>query len=193
MRSEAAKTFDLSGESETIRDAYGRGRFGQGCLMARRLVETGVPFVEVSLGGFGLSNWDTHRDNFSRVRQLSAELDAGWATLMSDLAARGLLESTTILWMGEFGRTPRIFPGGGRNHYPAAWTAVFAGGGIQGGAAFGKTSPDGMTVVDNKVSEGDVLATLCRALGVDPATENISEQGRPIRIAEGTAIEEILS
>jgi len=193
MHSDASNAFDLSQEPEPLRAAYGRGRFGQGCLMARRLVETGVPFVEVSLGGLGGANWDTHRDNFSRVQSLSAELDAGWGTLMSDLSDRGLLESTTILWMGEFGRTPQIFPGAGRNHFPAAWSCVFAGGGIQGGGAYGKTSPDGMSVVENKVSEGDVLATLSQALGVDPETENLSPGGRPFKIAEGNPITKILS
>lgn len=197
MKSEAAQAFDLSKEDESVRDAYGRGRFGQGCLMARRLVEAGVPFVEVSLGGFGggLTNWDTHQDNFNRVRNLSAALDAGWSMLMSDLADRGLLESTTIIWMGEFGRTPQIRNRGnsaGRDHYPRAWTCVLAGGGVGGGQAYGKTSADGATVTEGQVDVPDVLATLCRALGVDPNRQNISELGRPIRIAEGTPIEELV-
>jgi hypothetical protein len=194
MRSEAAQAFDLTGEPEAVRDAYGRGRFGQGCLMARRLIERGVPFVEVSLGAIngGSLGWDTHLNNFATVRALSAELDAGWATLMTDLDERGLLDSTTILWMGEFGRTPKINQQGGRDHFPAAWSCVLAGGGIRGGLAHGRTSDDGMTVEDGKVDVGDVLATLCKAIGVDPETQNISEVGRPIRIAEGTAISSVL-
>lgn len=194
MDSNIAQAFDLTEEPEAAREAYGRGRFGQGCLIARRLIERGVAFVEVSLGSFDGGNlgWDTHQGNFPAVRQLSGELDAGWGTLMTELDERGLLEATTILWMGEFGRTPAINDNAGRDHFPAAWTCVFAGGGIKGGQASGKTSDDGTEVVDGKVSEGDVLATLCSAVGVDPATENISEQGRPIKIAEGQPIREIL-
>jgi hypothetical protein len=195
MKSEAAKAFDLSQETEKVRDAYGRGRFGQGCLMARRLIEKGVAFVEVSLGGFGNGGlgWDTHNNNFAQVKGLSTELDNGWGTLMSELAERGLLESTTIVWMGEFGRTPKINQSGGRDHYPNAWTAVLAGGGIKGGQAHGKTGPDGMTVEDGKIDVGNVLATLATALGVDPKKQNVSEVGRPFRIAEGDPIKEVLS
>lgn len=191
MQSDAAKAFDLSQEPEKVRDAYGRGRFGQSCLMARRLIESGVPFVEVVLGD-GIA-WDTHQNNFPMVTNLSAELDAGWGTLIRELAEHGLLETTTMLWMGEFGRTPGINGTAGRDHFPAAWSCVFAGGGIHGGQAFGRTSEDGLQVVDGKVNEGDILATLCAALGVDPDSENISEEGRPIRLAEGKPIEAILS
>jgi uncharacterized protein (DUF1501 family) len=195
MASNISAAFDLSQEPAAVRDAYGKGRFGQGCLMARRLIERGVPFVEVSLGAFdnGGIGWDTHQNNFAAVKTLSAELDAGWATLMQELRDRGLLESTTILWMGEFGRTPRINDNAGRDHFPAAWSCIFAGGGIRGGQAYGKTGPDGTEVVDGKVDVGDILATLCAALGVDPSTENISEQGRPIKIAEGSPIRELLA
>ncbi|MBI1901706.1 MAG: DUF1501 domain-containing protein [Planctomycetia bacterium] len=195
MRSDAAKAFDLAEEKGDVRERYGKGRFGQGCLMARRLVERGVPFVEVSLGsaGGGAFAWDTHAQNFPTVKSLSEELDAGWSALMSDLKDRGLLEATTILWMGEFGRTPKINGNAGRDHFPAAWSAVLAGGGIKGGQAFGKTSEDGEKVEEGKVDVGDVLATLCRALGVDPETKNISEIGRPIAIAEGAPIEAILA
>ena len=194
MNSEAARAFDLSPEPDKVRDSYGRGRFGQGCLLARRLIERGVAFVEVTLGGMSGNalGWDTHAGNFTTVKNLSAELDAGWATLMKELAERGLLEATTILWMGEFGRTPKINPQGGRDHFPAAWSCVFAGGGIRGGQAYGKTSPSGEVVEEGKVDVGDVLATLAKALGVDPETKNISDVGRPIKIAEGKPIKEIL-
>ena len=195
MRSDAARAFDLSEEPGEVRDAYGSGRFGQGCLMARRLVERGVPFIEIALRGSGNQafGWDTHQGNFARVRSLSEELDAGWATLISDLKERGLLESTTIIWLGEFGRTPVINQNGGRDHYPRAWTSVLAGGGVRGGQAFGRTSLDGTTVEDGQVNVGDLFATLCRALGADPDEQNISEMGRPIRIAEGQPIEDILA
>jgi len=195
MDSSAAQAFDLSKEPSEVRDAYGRGRFGQGCLMARRLIEAGVSFVEVTLGSLADNTfgWDTHQNNFAAVKRLSAELDAGWGTLMQELADRRLLESTTILWIGEFGRTPTINPQGGRDHFPAAWTCVFGGGGIKGGQAFGKTSESGQEVVDGKVDVPDILATLSAAVGVDPEEKNISEQGRPIKIAEGTPIKAILS
>lgn len=195
MRSQAAKAFDLTEETDTVRDAYGRGRFGQGCLMARRLIERGVPFIEVSLRGSagGALGWDTHAQNFARVKSLSAELDAGWGTLMTELKERGLLESTTIVWLGEFGRTPKINQNGGRDHYPRAWTSVLAGGGIRGGQAYGSTSKDGTTVEELKVDVPDVMATLCGALGLDAAAQNISELGRPIRIAAGKPIGELLA
>jgi uncharacterized protein (DUF1501 family) len=197
MNSKAAGAFDLSQEPDAVRDAYGRGRFGQGCLMARKLVEQGIPFVEVSLGGLGggALGWDTHQNNFARVKELSTELDAGWSMLMSELKDRGLLETTTILWMGEFGRTPKIARRGaavGRDHYPRAWTCVLAGGGVQGGQAYGKTSADGTTVEAGKVDVPDLLATLCRSLNIDPRHQNISELGRPIRIAEGEVIEDLV-
>jgi hypothetical protein len=195
MRSIAAQAFELTEEPDKIRDAYGRGEFGQGCLMARRLIERGVPFIEIALRGIGggALGWDTHQQNFQRVRQLSAELDAGWATLMTELKERGLLESTTFLWLGEFGRTPTINPSGGRDHYPKAWTAVLAGGGVQGGQAYGRTSAGGDAVEENQVDVPDVLATLCKALGVDPETYNMSDVGRPIKIAEGKPIEALLA
>ncbi len=191
MSGKAREAFDLSNEPTEVRNAYGSGRFGQGCLLARRLVERGVPFVEVALGG--VAGWDTHLNNFTQVQSLSQELDAGWATLMRELGERGLLESTTILWIGEFGRTPAINGNGGRDHHPAAWTSVFAGGGIKGGQSYGRTSADGTTVVENKVGIGDILATLTSALGVPPDHQNITATDRPIKLAEGTAIREILS
>jgi hypothetical protein len=195
MDSSAAKAFDLTQEPANVRDAYGRGRFGQGCLMARRLIESGVSFVEVTLGSLNENTfgWDTHLNNFPAVKNLSGELDAGWGTLMKELDERGLLDLTTILWIGEFGRTPTINPQAGRDHFPAAWTCVLAGGGIMGGQAYGKTSESGQEVADGKVDIPDVLATLCAAVGVDPEEKNISEQGRPIKIADGTPIRDILA
>jgi hypothetical protein len=194
MNSAAARAFDLSEEPDAVRTAYGRGTFGQGCLMARRLVEQGVACVEVSLGSFGGGpSWDTHSANFPTVKQLSEELDQGWSTLLTELEHRGLLETTTVLWLGEFGRTPKINGNAGRDHFPGAWSCVFAGGGIRGGQAHGKTTADGMSVASGKVDVGDVLATLAHSLGVPPTTENITSTGRPIKIAEGTPIHEILT
>jgi hypothetical protein len=190
MRSEAGKAFNLDEEPAKVRDAYGRNRFGQGCLLARRLVERGVPFIEVTLAGVdgnqGLG-WDTHADNFAGVRRLSDTLDPAWATLMNELQERGLLDTTTIVWMGEFGRTPKINPNGGRDHFPNAWSAVLAGGGVRGGQAIGKTSPDGMTVEDRPAPVSDLLATICGALAIDISHQNISNVGRPIRVVDPKA------
>ncbi len=189
-----AKAFDLSSEPEKLRAEYGRSVFGQGCLLARRLIERGVPFIEVSLGtNSGGAGWDTHSDNFNAVKTLSAELDAGWATLMRDLSDRGLLESTTILWMGEFGRTPTINPTAGRDHFPGAWSTVLAGGGIAGGQAYGKTNEGGTAVVDGQIGVEDLLATLAEAIGIGAKATVVSPMGRPTRIAEGKPVKEVLS
>jgi uncharacterized protein (DUF1501 family) len=197
MRSESVKAFHLDSEPDKLRDAYGRNQFGQACLLARRLVERGVPFVEVSLNGVSNNQtfaWDTHQQNFMAVKGLLGVLDPAWATLIKDLKDRGLLDSTLIVWMGEFGRTPKINPQVGRDHFPAAWTTVLCGGGIKGGQVVGKTSADGMKVDDRPVSVSDLFATLCHAVGVDPMKQNLSNVGRPIRLADPLAkpITEIL-
>ncbi len=198
MRSKASTAFDLEMESPPLRDAYGRNGFGQGCLLARRLIERGVPFVEVSLNsvaGNQFLGWDTHANNFESVKKLAEVLDPGWATLLSDLKARGLLDSTLIVWMGEFGRTPRINGNQGRDHYPAAWTSVLAGGGIRGGQVVGRTGADGMRVEERPVAVADLLSTVCLSLGIDPTEQNMSNVGRPIRIVspDATPIRELLA
>ena len=197
MRSAAGSALKLDEEPAAVRDRYGRNRFGQGCLLARRLVEQGVPFVEVALGSTGDSplGWDTHADNFAGVRKLCQVLDPAWSALLDDLAERGLLDSTLIVWMGEFGRTPKINPAGGRDHHPQAWTSVLAGGGIRGGQAYGSTSPDGNSVAEHPTTVPDLLATVCRALGIDPTKQNESNLGRPIRLVDPAAkpIDEVLA
>jgi hypothetical protein len=197
MHTTAARAFNLQEEKEALRDAYGRNLFGQGCLLARRLVEQGVPFVEVTMGGLngGGLGWDTHVQNFETVKRLSGVLDPAFATLLGDLGERGLLDTTLVVWMGEFGRTPRINGQQGRDHFPNAWTSVLAGGGIKGGQVVGSTGPDGMMVRDRPVTVPDFLATVCRAVGVDPTKQNQSNVGRPIRLAEKGArpIEEVLA
>jgi hypothetical protein len=198
MHSAAAKAFDVEEEPAAVRDAYGRTAFGQGCLLARRLVERGVPFVEVSLssaeGGMGIG-WDTHQQNFESVKKLSGVLDPAWATLMDDLRKRGLLESTLIVWMGEFGRTPKINPQAGRDHFPAAWTTVLAGGGIKGGQVIGNSGADGMAAKDRPVMVPDLLATVCKGLVINPMAQNDSDVGRPIRLVDPKAkpIAEVLA
>ena len=167
-----------------------RNLFGQGCLLARRLVERGVPFVEVSLGNNSASpaGWDTHNDNFNQVQRLCQVLDPAWATLMEDLRSRGLLDSTLIVWMGEFGRTPRInqpdrLPG--RQHWPNCWSAILAGGGIRGGAVYGATDRIAAYVKDRPVRVQDLSATIYHALGVPPETR-LGRDGftRPISTGE---------
>jgi Protein of unknown function (DUF1501) len=190
MRSAAARAFELEEEPASVRDAYGRTPFGQGCLLARRLVERGVPFVEVTLSsapGAAAVGWDTHQQNFEAVKKLSEVLDPAWAALMDDLRGRRLLDSTLIVWMGEFGRTPKINPQAGRDHFPAAWTTVLGGGGIKGGQVIGRTSADGNSVEERPVAVPDLMATICKALGIDPSKQNLSDVGRPIRIADPSA------
>jgi hypothetical protein len=197
MQSKLATAFKLEEESAEVRDAYGRNRFGQGCLLARRLVERGVPFVEVTLSGAEgqAAGWDTHADNFEQVRKLSEVLDPAWATLMKELRERGLLDSTLVVWMGEFGRTPTINANGGRDHYPQVSSSVLAGGGIRGGQVIGKSSADGTTIEERPVTVPDLLSTVCKALGIDPMNQNDSDIGRPIRVVDpaAKAIAEVLA
>jgi uncharacterized protein (DUF1501 family) len=190
MRSSASKAFSLEDEPAKLRDAYGQTVFGQGCLLARRLVERGVPFVEVSLPG-----WDTHLNNFDGVQRLSGVLDPAWAALMDDLKDKGLLDSTLVVWMGEFGRTPRINGNKGRDHWAVSWSTVIGGGGIKGGQVVGKSSADGTSVEERPVSVPDLLSTVCLALGLDITKQNNSNVGRPIRLVEPGAkpIKEVLA
>jgi uncharacterized protein (DUF1501 family) len=192
MKSAQAKAFDISGEPEKIRSEYGSGKFADGCILARRLIETGVRFVEVNLGG-----WDTHQDNFERVKSLSAQVDSSMSALINDLNQRGLLDSTLIVWMGDFGRTPKINQRGpkpGRDHYPKAWTSVMVGGGIKGGQVIGKTDKQGATVEERPISTLDFMATACNILGIDYTKSIQTPIGRPIRIVEKGAnpIKELL-
>jgi hypothetical protein len=182
MSPAAARAFDLTEEPAKVQEQYGRSQFGQGCLLARRLIDRNVPFVEVTLGG-----WDTHDDNFNRVQGLCSVLDKAWSALLQDLKDRGRLETTLVVWMGEFGRTPAINPQQGRDHYPKAWSVVLGGGGIRGGQVVGRTSADGMTVEDRPVSTPDLLSTICVAMGLDPRKQNLSNVGRPIRLVDPSA------
>lgn len=197
MKSAAVSAFDLDAEDAALRDSYGRNPFGQGCLLARRLVERGVSFVEVSLNGLdgvGGAGWDTHQDNFKAVADLCGVLDPAWSTLMSDLEQRGLLQKTLVVWMGEFGRTPKINDNSGRDHWPGSWSSVLGGAGIQGGQVYGATTDDGMEIRDGRVSVPDLMATICQALSLNPETTNMSNIGRPIPLADhgASAIQPLL-
>ena len=188
IESNAKGAFKLDEETAALRDKYGRSQFGQGCLLARRLVERGVAFVEVTLGG-----WDTHAANFAAVKTLSDTLDPAWSMLMTDLRERGLLDSTLVVWMGEFGRTPKINANTGRDHFPLAWSTVLGGGGIKGGQVIGDTGKAGTEVANRPVKLADFYATMCAGIGVSPDHENISPEGRPIPLVDrgGKVIEEL--
>ena len=172
--------FGLDDEPRALRDKYGDTDFGRGCLLARRLVERGVTFVEVRLPG-----WDTHNDNFARVKTLAAQADPAFAALVGDLRDRGMLDDTLVLWAGEFGRTPKINARGGRDHYPRAFNCALAGGGVRGGQVVGGTTQDGSAVKDRPVRVDDLWRTCCTALGVDPDHEHLSPLGRPLRVIDG--------
>jgi hypothetical protein len=174
------KAFNLEGEPAQLRDAYGRTPFGQGCLLARRLVQSGVTFVEVRCNG-----WDTHQQNHEKVGALAKQVDPAFATLIADLKLRGMLENTLVVWMGEFGRTPKINPSAGRDHFPKIFNVALAGGGVKGGQVIGASNADGGDVKDHPVSVPDLLASLCHTLKVDASKEMISPIGRPIRIVDG--------
>lgn len=179
MLSSDMAAFDIQREPEKVREAYGDTSFAAGCLLARRLVEAGVTFVEVNLG-----NWDTHQDNFNQSRELCQQLDRPFAELIRDLKSRGMLEQTLIVCMGEFGRTPRINPRAGRDHYPRAFSVAIAGGGVRGGQVIGSVQRDGSAVKDQPVTVPDLFRTLCAALHIDADHENSSAMGRPVRIAD---------
>ncbi|WP_010586155.1 DUF1501 domain-containing protein [Schlesneria paludicola] len=191
MKSSAVEAFGFGGETDAVRERYGKSSFGQSCLLARRLVERGVPFVDVTLSAVQadnmFANWDSHQNNFRSVKALSEVLDTGWSALMEDLESRGLLDSTLVVWMGEFGRTPVVNSIGGRDHFPAAWSTVLCGGGIRGGQVVGRTTGDGMKVQDRPVTEADLLGTICLALGLDSEKQNMSNVGRPIRLVDPKA------
>ena len=185
--------FDLDEEETDLRDAYGRNRFGQGCLLARRLVERGVPFIEVTLDRSADASWDSHLNNFRMVKTMCEVLDPAWSTLISDLRDRGMLEETMVVWMGEFGRTPKINNNSGRDHFPDAWSVAMAGANVAGGQVYGSSGKDGMEAED-PVNASDLYATLLEGLGIDYASSN-DRGDRPIPIVDegGAPVTELLS
>jgi len=180
MRSKQASAFSIDSEPDSVKEAYGDTPFGRGCLTARRLVETGVPFVEVTLDG-----WDTHKDNFNKTEKLMGTLDPAAATLLDELDKRGLLATTLIVCAGDFGRTPDINDNEGRDHYPGAWSAFLAGAGVRGGIAHGETDGEGRKVVKDATTVPDLIATVANRMGLDPATVERSPAGRPIAVTDG--------
>lgn len=170
--------FNIENEPEAVRARYGPRQFAQQCLVARRLVEAGVPFVKVARAW-----WDSHGQNFETHRELCADLDHAMSTLIEDLDERGLLKDTLIITLAEFGRTPGINASLGRDHFANAWSCSLTGTGIKGGVAYGKTDPDGNTVADGEVGAGQLFATILEALGVDPEKEYYVG-ARPIPLAD---------
>ena len=182
MESPALKAFDLKKENPTTVAKYGDTEFGRGALLARRLVEQGVRFVQVNRGGF-----DNHGNIFQAMRNHGADMDPAIASLISDLKANGKLEKTLIVVLSEFGRTPRINDGGGRDHWARVFSCMMAGGGIKGGSIIGASDPDGMEVAERPVKVADLHATLCHAIGIDLNKELTTPQGRPIRLVRKEA------
>ncbi len=180
MTSQQRNAFQVENEPQAVRTRYGTSNFGQGCLMARRLVEQGVPFVEVDLAG-----WDTHAGNFARLEQKLPEMDQAMAALVEDLDQRGLLQQTVLIWLGEFGRTPRINGNAGRDHWARSWSCVVGGGRFSGGVVVGRTSGDGKHVESEPYASEDLMASVCHAMGISLQTTYTSNSGRPMKIADG--------
>ena len=178
---EAGKVFDLSTEDEELRTLYGPSTFGQSCLMARRLVEKGVPYVTINCGG-----WDTHKEHFQAMNRKLPQLDKGLSTLLIDLADRKLLDSTIVWWGGEFGRTPKIDWGsawnGGRHHFGAVFSTVVAGGGFKGGRVVGASDDKGEKVKERPVYPWDLIASMYELLGIDPRAKLPHPRGDEIYV-----------
>lgn len=189
MSSEQMKAFRVETEPTEVRERYGDTNFGRGCLLARRLVEASVPFVEVNLGG-----WDNHQNIFNTLEnQKLPELDRGMSALFEDLDQRGMLDDTAVIWMGEFGRTPNINGNAGRDHWARSWSVVAGGAGMTPGVAIGQTNEDGTRVEGQTYSSEDLMATVCKSLGIDLETTFTSTSGRPMKIANsGKLIEGLI-
>jgi len=189
---EVRRAFDLSSEPSALRERYGRHSWGQSHLLARRLIEAGVRFVS-TVNGPSIS-WDTHEDNFKRLKtRLVPPMEQAFSTLLDDLQQRGLLDSTLVVWMGDFGRTPRINAKAGRDHWPQCYSMVLAGGGIRGGQVIGTSDRQAAYPKDFPVTPADIHATVFQALGYDPHAETyLSPEGRPFPLSEGTPIRQLL-
>ena len=189
MSSDQMKAFKVETEPSAVRERYGDTNFGRGCLLARRLVEANVPFVEVNFGG-----WDNHQNIFNTLEnQKLPELDRGMSALFEDLDQRGMLDDTAVIWMGEFGRTPNINGNTGRDHWARSWSVVAGGAGMTPGVAIGQTNEDGTRVEGQTYSSEDLMATVCKSLGIDLETTFTSTSGRPMKIANsGKLIEGLI-
>ena len=182
------KAFDLKKEKSETRDAYGRTNLGQSCLLARRLIEAGSRFVTVSS-----PSWDTHVNNFSALRRLLPPLDQAFPALVADLKQRGLLESTLVVWMTDFGRTPLINSAAGRDHWATAGPICFAGAGTPPGRVIGKTDATGARPVAKEYYSNDIAATIYTKLGIPLDTLHVTGDGRPVHVCDGEVIKELMS
>jgi hypothetical protein len=184
--------FDVAKESPKIRDSYGPTPFGQNCLLARRLIEAGVPLV--TLYSVGNRDWDTHGHNFKNLREtLLPPMDQGMSALLNDLQLRGLLDDTLVIWMGDMGRTPRINPSAGRDHWSFCYSIVMAGAGVRGGQVYGSSDRAAAYPSTNPVSPADVAATIYHSLGIDPRAHVTDQQGRPLVISAGKPLEAVFA
>lgn len=187
---DSQKAFEIGQEPDRIRDMYGRNPFGQACLLAKRLVGAGVRFVTITQGG-----WDTHTGNFDSLKNgLLPTVDQGFSGLLTDLYENGMLDTTLVVWMGEFGRTPQINmnPSPGRDHWPNAMSVVVAGGGTRGGMVVGETDEKGMGPKERPLKVEDLAASIYHAIGIDPEKQYMTATGRPVRLAnEGKVIREL--
>jgi Protein of unknown function (DUF1501) len=190
MTSKQMDAFRVNKEPQAVQDKYGNTPFAKGCLMARRLVEIGVPFIEVDLGG-----WETHQNNFQSLQtRLLPQLDKAMSALISDLKERGLYDSTAIVWMGEFGRTPRVNGNAGRDHFARAWSVVVGGAGFKRGIVIGKTGEDGTEVTSEPYTSQDLMASVLKSLDISLETTFTSKGGRPMKIANsGKVIKELFA
>ena len=190
MTSKQMEAFDVNREEASAQQRYGQNNFGRGCLMARRLVEIGVPFIEVDLGG-----WDNHQNIFPTLKdQRLPMMDQAMSALVEDLTQRNMLQDTAIIWMGEFGRTPRINGNAGRDHWARSWSVVVGGAGLKGGLTVGKTNEDGTRVEGDSFSSEDLMATVCHSLGISLETTFTARNGRPMKIANsGKLIKDLVN
>jgi uncharacterized protein (DUF1501 family) len=190
MTSKQMEAFKIAKEPKEVQERYGNNGFGKGCLMARRLVELGVPFVEVDLGG-----WDNHANIFPTLQnQKLPVLDQAMSALVADLADRGMLDDTVVMWMGEFSRTPNINGGAGRDHWARSWSVAVGGGGFRRGVVVGETSSDGKEVVSEPYSSQDLMASVLKAVGIGLETTFTAKNGRPMKIANsGKVIKELFA
>jgi Protein of unknown function (DUF1501) len=181
------EAFDVAKEPQKLRDSYGPLAFAQNCMLARRLVEAGVPLV--TLFSFANRDWDTHGNNFNDLKNtLLPPTDRGVSALLKDLAARGLLDETLVVWMGDMGRTPRVNKGAGRDHWSFCYSVLMAGGGVKPGQVYGSSDRSGAYPSTNPVSPSDIAATIFHCLGIDPRAEMIDQQSRPLVVSRGTPI-----
>lgn len=199
LQSESARqAFAIEQETATVRDRYGRNRFGQSVLLARRLVESGVSLVQVNWTRWPTDDnvapaWDTHANNAKRCQEaLMPPMDMAYSALIEDLTQRGMLDETLIVWMGEFGRSPKINAAGGRDHWGHVFSVALAGGGVQGGAVYGQSDRHGGYPIEGRVEPQDLSATIFHLLGYDPETQLMDQVGRPVALSNGKVIEAIV-